>query len=417
MASQAAGSQASSAMEQEARDSPPPDADIDWENTPVLSWMHPVFTGRSIIARGGHASALVGNLLITFGGHYFGKDKFMYCNDVWAIDLDTMTWHNPTCTGRAPGQRYGHTVTVVDYKVYIFGGRGPSGLLHNDLWCLDVETWKWTLMPSTTAPPLARFNHAGVAVGNKIAYFGGWDGESAFNDLWVYDIGELSGAERQGHVRGMLPKPRHGHSMVLTPEGRMIVQGGWAPTEQGFPQYLRDTRVFDTGSMMWIRPRISGDFPPPSFSHAAVMVGRFMVLLGGYGGHKPKPAAAAAEAALITTSADVWVLDTDAVDDDDEGGERKASIRPNKRSGDGTSDALSMKWMQPFIAGQPPGRRYGHSLVAVGPHVLALGGWDGNKAIGEVLQLDLTALVGPSLMMESQHGDGEVGQQHGGAEA
>lgn len=234
----------------------------------------------------------------------------------------------------------------------------------------------------------------------------------------------------------------------------MIVQGGWAPTEQGFPQYLRDTRVFDTGSMMWIRPRISGDFPPPSFSHAAVMVGRFMVLLGGYGGHKPKPAAAAAEAALITTSADdhrgiqvvpdslpecpppvskaigpdgqevpvghhpqVWVLDTDAVDDDDEGGERKASIRPNKRSGDGTSDALSMKWMQPFIAGQPPGRRYGHSLVAVGPHVLTLGGWDGNKAIGEVLQLDLTALVGPSLMMESQHGDGEVGQQHGGAEA
>lgn len=77
MASQAAGSQASSAMEQEARGSPPPDADIDWENTPVLSWMHPVFTGRSIIARGGHASALVGNLLITFGGHYFGKDKFM----------------------------------------------------------------------------------------------------------------------------------------------------------------------------------------------------------------------------------------------------------------------------------------------------------------------------------------------------
>ena len=49
---------------------------IDWDTTPVLSWMHPVFTGRSIIARGGHASTLVGNLLITFGGHYFGKEKF-----------------------------------------------------------------------------------------------------------------------------------------------------------------------------------------------------------------------------------------------------------------------------------------------------------------------------------------------------
>ena len=51
---------------------------VDWENTPVLSWMHPVFTGRAISARGGHCSVLVGNLLITFGGHFFGKDKFEY---------------------------------------------------------------------------------------------------------------------------------------------------------------------------------------------------------------------------------------------------------------------------------------------------------------------------------------------------
>ena len=118
---------------------------------------------------------------------HFGR----YCNDVWAVDLDTMTWHNPTCSGRAPGPRYGHSVTVVDYKVYVFGGRGPAGLLHNDLWCLDIESWKWTLMPSTTAPPLARFNHTAAAVGNKIAFFGGWDGTTAFNDLWVYDICEF----------------------------------------------------------------------------------------------------------------------------------------------------------------------------------------------------------------------------------
>ena len=52
------------------------DAGIDWEKTPVLSWMHPVFTGRAISARGGHSSSLVGNLLITIGGHFFGKDKF-----------------------------------------------------------------------------------------------------------------------------------------------------------------------------------------------------------------------------------------------------------------------------------------------------------------------------------------------------
>ena len=363
-----------------------------------------------------------------------------YCNDVWAIDLDTMTWHNPTCSGRAPGPRYGHTATVVDYKIYIFGGRGPSGLLYNDLWCLDVETWKWTLMPSTTAPPLARAGHSAAAVGNKLAFFGGWDGSAVFNDLWVYDIAGRTWLKPK--VRGMLPRPRHGHSMVLTPAGRLIVFGGWAQSDKGVPQYLNDTRVFDTGSMMWIRPRIVGEQPPHSYWHNAVMVGKHMVVLGGYGGNKPKPAAAAAEAAMVQETSQeqrgiqvvpetlddcpppvstaigadgsevpvgkhpwVWVLDTDALAEQ-EGKSLTgpgSTITPNKRS---TSEpALTMSWFQPFIAGQPAGKRYGHSLVSVGPHILAIAGWDGNKAVAEVLQLDLTSLVGPALLMGVAEGE------------
>jgi len=358
-----------------------------------------------------------------------------YCNDVWAIDLDTMTWHNPSCAGRSPGARYGHTTTVVDYKVYVFGGRGPAGLMYNDLWCLDVETWKWSLMPSTTAPPLARSGHTAVAVGNKLAFFGGWDGNTTFNDLWVYDISGRTWLKPK--VKGMLPRARHGHSMVLAAEGRMVIFGGWAQGAKGHPEYLNDTRVFDTSSMMWIRPRIAGQQPPKAYWHQAVMVGKQMVVIGGYSGHKPKPAAAAAEAALVkSTSAEqrgiqivpdtlpecpppaskavgadgtevpvglhpfVWILDTDAPDDiGRETVSDAGKIRPNKRNAEDDS-ALTMSWSQPFIAGQPPGRRYGHSMVAVGPHILAMAGWDGNKAVGDLLQLDLTALVGPALLMD-----------------
>lgn len=71
----------------------------------------------------------------------------------------------------------------------MFGGRGEKGVMFNDVHCLDVENWAWSTLPSTTAPPTARFNHAGLAVGTKLVYFGGWDGKRCFDDLWVYDTG------------------------------------------------------------------------------------------------------------------------------------------------------------------------------------------------------------------------------------
>lgn len=37
-----------------------------------LAWSRPVMTGVAPKARGGHAAGLVGNLLIVFGGHYYG---------------------------------------------------------------------------------------------------------------------------------------------------------------------------------------------------------------------------------------------------------------------------------------------------------------------------------------------------------
>lgn len=43
-------------------------------------------------------------------------DKFTYLNDVWAVDVDTMTWHNPRCAGGGPSPRYGHTTTVIDFS-------------------------------------------------------------------------------------------------------------------------------------------------------------------------------------------------------------------------------------------------------------------------------------------------------------
>lgn len=48
----------------------------------------------------------------------------------------------------------------------------------------------------------------------------------------------------------------------------------------------------------------------------------------------------------------------------------------------------SMEWTQPLIRGTLPTRRYSHSTTAVDSRVLIFGGWDGNRPLNDVVQLD-----------------------------
>jgi hypothetical protein len=336
-------------------------------------WSSPLIGGKPPPARGGQTGALIGNLFVMFGGTFY-QEKFQYLNDLWVIDTDTMEWHKPKAAGHPPGARYGHSAAVVDTCVYVFGGKGSSKVLFNDLHMLDVVRWTWSLVPSTTAPPLGRFGHSMVAVGDKLVVFGGWDGVSAMNDLWVFDTTATSWIKPV--VGGPPPSPRHGHTMVQAPStGRLIVFGGWSPTDKGYPDYRSDSRELDPETMTWVRSRETGERPGGRYGHAAGMVGgRYMVVLGGWGKNQ-QAESAAEEASRATdetskvsapvTTKQLWVLDTE-----------------------------ENKWFQPKAAGRHPGLRYGSSMAVLGPFVLTFGGWDGVKSRSDMVQLDFTPLVG-----------------------
>jgi len=51
-------------------------------------------------------------------------------------------------------------------------------------------------------------------------------------------------------------------------------------------------------------------------------------------------------------------------------------------------DLATMEWKQPFIRGTMPTRRYNHSTTTVENRVLIFGGWDGNRPLNDVVQLD-----------------------------
>ena len=97
------------------------------------------------------------------------------------------------------------------------------------------------------------FGHSALLLGDKIVVFGGWNGKVAFNDLWVYDTGTSNWIKAR--VGGTIPAARHGHTMELLDDGRLVLFGGYTLGEDGAPVYVNDVRELDTDSMSWRRSR------------------------------------------------------------------------------------------------------------------------------------------------------------------
>lgn len=142
-----------------------------------MVWSRPDMNGTPPCARGGHSATLADTQLVLFGGHYYGKGSFVYLNDVHVLDVETSTWHDVRCAGEPPPPRYGHTATLVGRRMFVFGGRGENNVVLKDMYLLDLDEWCWVKVNPTTTAPTSRFDHADVLIGNKIVIFGGWDGK------------------------------------------------------------------------------------------------------------------------------------------------------------------------------------------------------------------------------------------------
>lgn len=391
----------------------------------AISWCRPSVVGIIPERRGGHTADIVGNLLIVFGGTGFadkdanrfaaastlaankGKSTtntsngFVYHGDVYALDIEAtpMVWYKPTVSSSTVvPARYTHGSCVMDYNVYYFGGKGPNTMIYNDLWCLNVQEWTWELMPSTTAPPSPRCGHVQLAVGGKIAVFGGWDGRGlAMNDLWLYDR-ELFGWS-QPTTSGIPPSPRHGASAILdTNVGRIILFGGCSyEKDTGRPIYHQDVRELDLRSMRWDRMKVNGDYPPARYFATATSVANVMVIFGGWAGKDaPLIPPAIKEAAMQAANGDGTITIPHAPGMGFGTAVPENSVITVPYGPHSTTHLFDLdcdEFVAPSVAGDPPGYRYGSASSASGLKVFIHGGWENNQALSETLVLDLTALA------------------------
>ncbi|KFP47754.1 Host cell factor 2, partial [Cathartes aura] len=201
-------------------------------------------TGSPPCPRLGHSFSLYGNKCYLFGGlanesEDSNNNVPRYLNDFYELELQhgsgVVGWSIPVTKGILPSPRESHTAIIYcrkdlgSPKMYIFGGM--CGCRLNDLWELDIETLTWSRPETKGTVPLPRSLHTANVIGNKMYVFGGWVPQSAGGEISAHDgewkctgsfsylnldttewIGLIS--DCQEDKSNLLPGPRAGHCAV-----------------------------------------------------------------------------------------------------------------------------------------------------------------------------------------------------------
>ncbi|KAF1838492.1 cell polarity protein-like protein [Decorospora gaudefroyi] len=243
-------------------------------------------TGDGPGPRVGHASLLVGNAFIVFGGDTKLADNDDLDDTLYLLNTSTKHWSRALPQGPRPTGRYGHTLNILGSKIYIFGGQ-VEGFFFNDLVAFDLNSLqssasRWeVLLPNTKeqaspqgrSPP-ARTNHSVVTWNDKLYLFGGTDGITWFNDVWTYE--PRSNAWTELDCIGYIPVAREGHSAALVND-TMYIFGG--RTQEGVD--LGDLAAFRISSRRWYMFQNMGHSPSARSGHSMTAFGKHIVVLAG----------------------------------------------------------------------------------------------------------------------------------------
>lgn len=205
-----------------------------------MSWSRPAISGTPPTSRWGHTATLVNHSQICiFGGH----DNRTMLNDVHLLDLETLTWipvpgmtvgATLTEKGDLPPPRAGHSATLIDGRIVIFGG-GDGLKIMNDIYILNLNRRTWTQAPLEKNAPTGRCAHAALAVDRRLFIHGGGDGSRRFKDLYIFHAEKLLKMEEvaSGKPRAppmpALPKPQAAAKSNPPPQKRSDKPPG--PTE------------------------------------------------------------------------------------------------------------------------------------------------------------------------------------------
>ncbi|PGH13436.1 hypothetical protein AJ80_06305 [Polytolypa hystricis UAMH7299] len=243
--------------------------------------------------RVGHASLLVGNAFIVFGGDTKMEDHDTLDDTLYLLNTSSRQWSRAVPPGPRPLGRYDHSLNILGSKIYVFGGQ-VEGYFFNDLVAFDLNALqnpnnKWEFLirnshdggpPPGQIPP-ARTNHTVVSFNDKLYLFGGTNGLQWFNDVWSYD--PRANIWAQLDCVGFVPAAREGHAAALVGDVMYIFGGR---TEEG--NDLGDLAAFRITTRRWYLFQNMGPSPSPRSGHSMTMFGKQIIVLGGEPSSAPR---------------------------------------------------------------------------------------------------------------------------------
>ncbi|KAI9208332.1 uncharacterized protein BJ171DRAFT_490973 [Polychytrium aggregatum] len=124
--------------------------------------------------------------LVIFGG---SDAEDAHLNDIYILDLPTLTWESPHVTGHIPAPRMRHSTVIHKSKLYVTGGQTTGDVVLDVLNILDLETFVWEV----PIPFESRISHFSWIFNRRLYLFGGQDENSErLTHLTYIDLADKS---------------------------------------------------------------------------------------------------------------------------------------------------------------------------------------------------------------------------------
>jgi len=252
----------------------------------VFSSTELTITGTLPSERNGHTMVVLNNKIYIFGGFGLKSDgQLGHLNDFYEIDIEQSTSTELNITGTLPTKRHQHTMVVLNDKIYIFGGYGINSVgvnsWLNDFYEIDIEQSTSTELTITITGtlPTKRHQHTMVVLNNKIYIFGGFSGiNGVFSNFNdFYEIDIEQSTSTELTITGTLPSARNEHTMVVL-NNKIYIFGGFGGT------HLNNFYKIDIEQSTSTELNISGTLPTARKEHTMVVtMDNKIYIFGGYG--------------------------------------------------------------------------------------------------------------------------------------
>ncbi|CDS00393.1 hypothetical protein [Sporisorium scitamineum] len=201
----------------------------------------------------------------------------------------------------------------------------------------------WSKAPVHGSVPRRSFRaHTANLCDEVLWLFGGCDNRGCFRDLWCFDTETMCWSKPK--VTGDIPPARRAHSATMVNKRLFVFAGGDGPN------YFNDLYIFDTVSLRWSKPEVGGTAPSPRRAHTCNYYEGQLIVFGGGNG--------------VGALNDVHTLDV--------------------------NDLSRLEWRNLECSGKVPiGRGY-HTSNLVDGKLIVIGGSDGHMSFNDIhiLRLD-----------------------------